>query len=391
MYLLNRDGIYYYQRVLVVDGCRKHIRRSLRTRDPKLAQLLALQLYHSEIAQPARLDAAFDAAIYPATSPRSECHTHTSADASCSHPVNPQTLHKKPNANDTISKLVNTYIDHNKTNWSPKEQTVQQRYINAYIKFAVEKGFICTDKEPAVEFKQSLLDSKRSPTTINKYLSKLFLFVEWLCSHGHCETNAFSGLKLKRVKETNPRSSYSKLEIKIFDEWAMSLNKPWRKWIALIGRYSGMRLNEVCQLYTENIVNIDDVWCFKVVAARSDQKLKNKNSERLVPIHRKLIELGLLDFIEDRRKLNTRIFRELNYRQDSYAHLYSRWFSINKPVKSKDYHSLRHFVATELKANGVQVQYAAALLGHTTQSITYDRYGGSVPILKLKEALDSIL
>ncbi|MBL0604515.1 hypothetical protein JD542_22100 [Aeromonas dhakensis] len=45
MYLLNRNGIYYYQRVTMCNGRRQTFRKSLKTRDRAQAQLLALQIH----------------------------------------------------------------------------------------------------------------------------------------------------------------------------------------------------------------------------------------------------------------------------------------------------------------------------------------------------------
>ena len=55
MYLLNRNGIYYYQRVTMCNGRRQTLRKSLKTRDRAKAQLLALQIHfnHSSPVQQA--------------------------------------------------------------------------------------------------------------------------------------------------------------------------------------------------------------------------------------------------------------------------------------------------------------------------------------------------
>lgn len=53
----------------------------------------------------------------------------------------------------------------------------------------------------------------------------------------------------------------------------------------------------------------------------------------------------------------------------------------------KDFHSLRHTVATALKDHGVPLQYA----GHTNGAISYDRYGGGVAVEKLQAAIEVTL
>jgi len=56
-----------------------------------------------------------------------------------------------------------------------------------------------------------------------------------------------------------------------------------------------------------------------------------------------------------------------------------------------DFHSLRHTVATELKSAGVASQYAAQILGHSNDNITYDRYGKNIDYRKLKQVIEKII
>ena len=63
-----------------------------------------------------------------------------------------------------------------------------------------------------VKFKDELLNSGKSPTTINKYLQKLSLLFNWLANHQDGIVNHFAELKLQRVKEVKARSGYSATE-----------------------------------------------------------------------------------------------------------------------------------------------------------------------------------
>ena len=89
-----------------------------------------------------------------------------------------------------------------------------------------------------VKFKDELLNSGKSPTTINKYLQKLSLLFVWLSNHHEGVVNHFTGLKLQRVKEVNARSGYTAEERRQFILWAKEQD-PYRKWIALLGMYTG--------------------------------------------------------------------------------------------------------------------------------------------------------
>ncbi|MGL5410469.1 MAG: site-specific integrase, partial [Shewanella sp.] len=232
-----------------------------------------------------------------------------------------------------------------------------------------------------------LLNSGKSPATINKYLQKLSLLFSWLANHQDGVINHFAGLKLQRAKEVNSRSGYTAEERRKFIGWAKQ-QEPHRRWIALLGLFTGARANEICQLYADDVQQVDGIWCLNIRSGRPDQKLKTANSARLVPLHRHLLQSGFIEFVKGR--IGGRLFPELPHRQDGYSHLWGQWFSRHRPV-DKDFHSLRHTVGTALKDHGVPLQYAAAILGHTNGAISYDRYGGDVSLEKLKEVIEAAL
>ncbi len=60
----------------------------------------------------------------------------------------------------------------------------------------------------------------------------------------------------------------------------------------------GFRLNEITQLYINDIVVEDETWYFRINTNNKNQQIKNNASRRVVPIHPKLIELNFLDYIE---------------------------------------------------------------------------------------------
>ncbi|CAJ1839478.1 tyrosine-type recombinase/integrase [Aeromonas veronii] len=427
MYLLNRSGWWYYQKVTTCKGRRQTFRKSLKTRDKAQAQLLALQIHfnHSSpdvqqavcisdaacrdvMSKPVGFEAEASTTQHPPLNGHVHIPTSTSSEAVCpsgvespipsehnqiqldqeaqEQPAKPAAS-KDPQQSRKLSDWSKAYIVEKQLSWAPKETKNQQNYINTFIEHVGDKGLSEYTKADAVSFKTWLLGSGKSPTTINKYIQKLSLLFSWLSDHTEQTTDIFKGLKLKRVKEVNVRTGYTDPELKLFDSWAKE-QEPWRMFIAMIGRYHGLRSNEACQLYSDDIEQVNAVWCFNIRATRDDQSLKTEASQRLVPIHSKLIDGGFLDFVASRK--GGRLFKELPYRSNCYSHLFGQWFSRNRPV-NKDFHSLRHTVASKLKAAGIPLQYAAAILGHTNKAISYDRYGGDVPLDKLKEALEIAL
>ena len=68
-----------------------------------------------------------------------------------------------------------------------------------------------------------------------------------------------------------------------------------------------MRLNECCQLDVADIRLIEGIECFVITTetfgASTEKKLKTENTERIVPVHPKLMEIGLQGLRGDVEKI----------------------------------------------------------------------------------------
>lgn len=378
---LSPQGIWYYRKVTVLPcGRHKDIKKSLRTRDKLVAreQVAKMLACARSRVKPESVQPEPQPNSLPEPQRLSQQTSSASNPAPQSAPVGSSVI-----ASPVLSELSERYLKEKALSWAPKELSNQKNYIGYFIKTLGDRSPTAYSKADVVKFKDELLNSGKSPTTINKYLQKLSLLFVWLGNHHEGIVNHFAGLKLRRVKEVNARSEYTSGEKQRLTQWAKQ-QEPYRKWIALLGLYTGARANEICQLYADDVQQVDGVWCLNIWDNRPDQKLKTAYSAHLIPIHSSLMAGGFIDFVQERAE--GRLFPELPRRQDGYSHLWGQWFSRHRPV-DKGFHSLRHTVATELKDHGIPLQYAAAILGHTNGATSYDRYGGGGAVEKLRDAL----
>lgn len=97
-------------------------------------------------------------------------------------------------------------------------------------------------------------------------------------------------------------------------------------WLPIIALHSGARLSELAQLNVKDIVVQGGVKCFRVIDGPEEgQSIKNAVSHRLVPIHKRIIELGFSDYIDTLDRAG-RLFADL--RPDSHGvagGLFSKW------------------------------------------------------------------
>ncbi len=241
--------------------------------------------------------------------------------------------------------------------------------------------------------------------TINHNVERISSFFNWAKINQIIENNPAQRLSITPQKgQVNDRQPFTNEELKLIllSEEFLGRSKHKRTdakfWVTLICAFSGMRLNEACQLYVDDIRQDNSgVWFISINDDADDKSLKTKASEREVPIHSKLIELGLHNYIDHVRKLgHQRLFPELKYRKaDGYGRSISSWFSkyrerIGIKGKGKAFHSFRHTVSNFFKQNDIAEVIAAAVIGHDHDTMTYGNYGDKYSPAKLQKVVELI-
>lgn len=237
-----------------------------------------------------------------------------------------------------------------------------------------------------------------SITSVNKYISRLNTIMLYAIQEGFVKDNPANGLGIRQKrKPDSERNAYDSDDIKrIINNLPNNPDAPEKYWIPMIAMYSGMRLDEVCQLYTDDIKEIDGVICIDVNDDK-DKKLKTASSKRIIPVHPTLVSLGFLHYVETLKVAGMeRLWGNLRRREaDGYSNAYGKCYQrFNRHFITKDplkcFHSLRHSFADCLKQQGVQESLIAELIGHSNGSITTGRYGKRYQPKVLLEAVAMI-
>ena len=167
-------------------------------------------------------------------------------------------------------------------------------------------------------------------------------------------------------------------------------------WVPLIGLCSGMREQEVLQLHCEDLFQYKNIWVFSVNSLHEDKRLKTPQSERRVPIHIDLIELGLLQHLKNQRSRgHHRLFPDAEMSCDgTYSSTFSKWFSrylTNIGIKTKKtcFHSFRHNIKDNFRDAGEDGELSEHFCGRKTGS-TAERYGSAYSIERFDEALHKL-
>jgi integrase len=253
--------------------------------------------------------------------------------------------------------------------------------------------------------------------TINRHISTLHVFWDWLISQEHLPRSApniFDGLHTNIKK-----SRYEVREER--DHWPRDLvaalfNSPiwrgcksrgrrtrpgdliirdWKYWIPLIGAFTGMRREEICSMLVEDIeYDIrSGVWFFNL--RRAKRRFKTLGSERYVPIHSALIEFGFLDEIVTGRPKNEYLFPELNTLTEKRGDAFGKFFlhycrAIGVYREKITFHTFRHSVITFVMEKGGQRGLAEEITGHEGEArkSEIDRYNKSDLLVMLKQTIE---
>jgi len=231
---------------------------------------------------------------------------------------------------------------------------------------------------------------KLSVRTINTYLQTYAGLFSWAKKNRYVSENLFDGASVKESKkqaEAAKRGAFLQDQIDLMLRELLQnerglINKDYQKWGSLIGLYTGARLNEICQIELSDIKEDAGIWYFDINDEGDKKHLKNSASRRWVPIHDRLLELGLLGYADAlRARGETRLFPEFSLSEkEGYGRALGRWFNdrflVQLGIKSKGlvFHSFRHGMITKLLQAGVEENLAKAIVGHTRQGVTQKHY-----------------
>ena len=257
---------------------------------------------------------------------------------------------------------------------------------------------------------------KISDPTIRGHIKLFNTFANFLLQEEIIYSNPFSRYKIKYAKEK--KQSYEHFTddelAKIFDwrTYPQCVDKdtpllhPEYFWIPLIALFIGARLNELCQLDCDDIQKHGGISCINISPDDRETTLKKKEvkrtktqNTRIVPIPQKILDMGFLKYVADRKKHKHKKLFELKYNKDNkYTKAVGKWFAgylekLGIIGATKVFHSFRHNLAQNMKMLGFVDSYAIEIGGWSKNSdrrafASYNN--GMIPLERLKYALDKL-
>ena len=132
---------------------------------------------------------------------------------------------------------------------------------------------------------------------------------------------------------------------------------------------------------------MNEIWAINLDADSEDKSIKTEAGNRIIPLHSKLIDLGLHDYVKQTKNQNHhKLFPNLKkMKSTGYGTMISRWFAkylkkLGIKKKGEIFHSFRHTVVNRLSTQQVYEPFIKELIGHSHGSLTMDVYGGKKPL-----------
>ncbi|WP_413061524.1 tyrosine-type recombinase/integrase [Sphingomonas carotinifaciens] len=234
-------------------------------------------------------------------------------------------------------------------------------------------------------------------TTVNKHLSTISPLFAWLIKERWDLSNPCAGLFHDKVRGKNPRPPLGTdrlnkvLASPLFTGFEADgkEHRPgevrannWRYWIPLLCLFTGMRVGEAAQLRTEDVSQHESgAWIIDIQHAPEKGQTTKAGHSRASVAHAKLVELGFIEFVQDRRKAggDSRLFPELvaNDRDQLGAEPSAFWrdyltrIGVKAGADGLGAHSFRHELADRLRVEvGLVDDQIAVALGHDQKSTT---------------------
>ncbi|WP_435652841.1 site-specific integrase [Pseudomonas putida] len=236
--------------------------------------------------------------------------------------------------------------------------------------------------------------------TVNNRLRKLTAFLNWCKANGYVADNPLAGMKVMTGSAKEARLSFERHDLVVLlNHEALrkeARKHPWRYWLPLLGRFTGARLEELCQLRVDDFIEQQGIPCIRIDDSHDGQSLKNASSRRVLPLHPSLVEQGLLQYAESVKNTGAdRLFPELEAVRGKLGHSASKWFGRYKAKQGttdprKTFHSFRHTFIDDLRDAGVQDSLIKRMVGHEDSSVTFGIYGSRTPIKAMVEAMKHI-
>ncbi|WP_220720264.1 tyrosine-type recombinase/integrase [Agarivorans litoreus] len=232
-------------------------------------------------------------------------------------------------------------------------------------------------------------EKKIAPKSVKELLKLCQGFFSAFLADEKSYLKASPTLGVKYAVKSPSYAAYSDSHILKVKEKAQSL-EGWKKWVILLAIYTGARRGDIKSISASSVRMDEDSGRYYIWIEEG----KTDAAQRPIPIHKELIKLGFMEFIENREGI---LFPEVDKapnRMTSLVHRINRELGLsecNDKGLRYSLHSFRHTFITKVQAKGITTSLFQTVVGHQKSELGISqRYTHEIPVKELFAVVDSI-
>lgn len=249
-------------------------------------------------------------------------------------------------------------------------------------------------------------------STQAKHIKAINAFFAWCIEAGLLTQNPFRLVQLSRYRDLMPRKKepFTEEDLKALfsTKRIAACDRPHKFWVPLIAMLTGMRVNEISQLFRKDvrIERVRDtkgvehaILCFEVTPYRKNQRIKTPYAKRLIPVHSMLMTLGFQEYLDDLDRLGAdHLFPGLNWSGDGPGRAMTQWFNAKHrrreagiDVPTKTLHCFRHTINTLADRCSIPDSIMTSLNGHADgEGVRARTYVARATLVECQQAIESL-
>jgi len=273
--------------------------------------------------------------------------------------------------------------------------------LKAFAELAGDIDVAMASSATVLDYKKKMLAEKKAGTTVNDHIGALVGFFDWCIDNKIARMdNPAKGMQIvgahSKAVAYKPYSDDELASIFAPGPYLKRMKLPDFYWGPLIALWSGARAEEVASLELRQIRQEKGIWIIDI------EKGKTENAVRKVPVHSKLLELGLVEHRDAMAAAgHKQLFPHLTAGKNGFRKNMCRMFGVHLDSPEvgivdslKVFHSFRHTAVTKLTSEGVNDGLKKALVGHDLDSrdTAHDGYihGEGLTLPNLRKAIEKL-
>jgi len=231
-----------------------------------------------------------------------------------------------------------------------------------------------TDQTASGYVREELQKVDASYNTKRRKLNSLYAFWKWMGQHHIVPRglNPWGGFTLQKGRKGEGKSKRGYTDAELIDLFGQRPDYPCLADIMVIGLFTGARLDEICNLQTQDVEKRGQAYVLRITKSKTEAGIRS-----IVVCH--AFVMGVLKRLKEAHETGS-LFPEL--RGGGYddrlswavSKAFGRFRDKRGLSRATDFHSFRRTVITILENRAVHPGHTASFVGHEGKTIGHDVY-----------------